>query len=486
MSGDPKKWIAQRIGNGLLPVMEQTVDHLKLLFEELDPFAHLPDVIHRDPGFTCHLFSRANGLHHRHFGMPVTTVEHAMMMLGLNRIQAITKALPLIDPLKGDQAGLSRTYGRAFHAAHYAKAWARLRADMVPWEVFAATLLYPVGEMAVWYFQPDRAEEIEDLVHGAEHKSREAAQRHVLGFSYDELSAELARQWKLPLLLHDSLCPQNAGRPRVRLILIAQQLARAAERSWYSQRVLCCLEEVSELLHQPFAEVVKSTHRAAAEASRAIAPYGMFPAAAGLITIPSGNQGVESGHGRPHQAANVASRPSVSTPPKTRPEVLEETIQWFNEIDDNSPTLPAIVRRAAEGIHQGIGLSRVVFAACTPDQKSLKARVVRGSEESAEFEQLRLDLHPPHLFTKLMEKPASIWVNASNRDKFGELLPSELLNMLDTDSFFARSMFLQDRPLGMFYCDCYRNTACLNEQRYKDFQHLCDYVTAAMQKATFL
>jgi len=466
--------------------MVQTVHHLKLLFGEPDPFAHLSDVIHRDPGFTCHLFSRANGLHHRHFGMPVTTVEHAMMMLGLKRIEAIAETLPLFDPLKGEQAGLSRTHGRAFHAAHYAKAWARLRADMVPWEVFAATLLYPIGEMAVWYFQPDRAEEIEDLVHGAEHKSREAAQRHVLGFSYEELSAELARHWKLPLLLHDSLRPQNGGKPRVRLILVAQQLARAAERSWYSQRVLSCLEEVSELVHQPFADVVKGTHRAAAEASRAIAPYGMFPAAAGLITIPSGNLKIEGGHGRPQPSENVSSGTAGSTPLEVRPEVLEETIRWLEEIDEDSPNLPAIMRRAAEGIHQGIGLSRVVFAACTPDRKSLRARVVRGSEESAEFEQLRLDLHPPHLFTKLMEKPASIWVNASNRDKFGELLPSELLSMLNTDSFFARSMFLQDRPLGMFYCDCYRNTACLNEQRYKDFQHLCDYVTAAMQKATFL
>ena len=484
MSGDPKKWVAQWIGSGLLPAMEQTVDHLRRFFDDPDPFEHLPDVIHRDPGFTCHLFSRANGLHHRHFGMPVTTVEHAMMMLGLNRIRGITEALPLFDPLKGEHAGLSRTYGRAYHAAHYAWVWARLRADMVPWEVFTAALLHPVGEMAVWYFQPERAEEIEDLVHGTGHKSREVAQRHVLGFRYDELSAELARLWKLPILLHDALRPQNAARPRVKLILLAQTLARAAERSWNSHRALSCLEEVTELLHQPFAEVVESTHRAAEEASRAIAPYGLFPVTVDLTAIPPGaeNEGKE----RVRSVKNVSPLVSEGAPFEGRPEVLEETIRWFRTAGDDSLNLSAIMRRAADGIHQGIGLSRVVFAACTPDGKSLRARVVRSSEESAEFEQLRLDLQPAHLFTRLMEKPASIWVNTGNRDKFGELLPPELLRLLDTDSFFARSLFLQDRPLGMFYCDCHRNTACLDEQRYKDFQHLCDHVTAALQKATVL
>ena len=473
-----------------LPALKQTIDSLEALYEEDDPFRHLSDVIHRDPGATCHAFSRANGVQHHHFGMPVTTVEHAAMMLGLDRIRSAIESLAVIEPMSGEHEGLRRIYSRAHLAAHFAMVWARLRVDMVPWEVFAATLLHGVGEMAVWAFQPEKAEEIDDLIHGTGQRSREAAQRHVLGFSYEELSMELARHWKLPLLVHDSLNPQNFGRPRVKLILLAHQLARTVEQDWYSRKALSRIDEAAELLHCSFAEMVTAIHQAAVNAARAYETYGVRPAAAGLITIPAfrGATGV-SGEGDNKQLSRKDGHATSAGPRinlKPRPEVLEQTIQWFNEVDNNTPSLPAIMRQAADGIHRGIGLSRVVFAACTPDQKALKARVIRSAEESAEFEKLRLELHPPHLFSKLMEKPASIWVNHSNREKFGKLLPLELLQMLGTDTFFARSLFLNDQPLGMFYCDCHKETSCLNEERYKEFQHLCDHVTAAIRKATLL
>ncbi len=488
MNSDPQNWIKRWVEKRSLPALKQTAIDLNTLYKEADPFKHLADVIHRDPAVTCHSFSHANGVHHHHFGVPVTTVEHAAMMLGLDRIRSVAESLDVIDPAEEKHRGLRKVYSRAYLAAHFSVVWARQRVDMVPWEVFAATLLHEVGEMAVWVFQPDKAEEIEDLIHGAGQKSREAAQHHVLGFSYDQLSAELARYWKLPLLVHDSLNSHCTGRPRVRLILLAHRLARAAEKDWYSQKSLSCIDEAAELLHSSYADMVSAVHRAAVAAARAYTVYGIRPAAAGLITIPAfrGLTGASGGGDKQPsgKTSTQPAKPQVQLTP--RPEILEQTIQWFNEIDNKAPSLPIIMKQAADGIHKGIGFSRVVFAACTPDQKALKARVILGTEESTEFEQLRLELHPPHLFSKLMEKPASIWVNHKNRSRFGKLLPHTLLEMLGTDSFFARSLFLNDRPLGMFYCDCHQNPACLDETRYKEFQHLCDYVTAAIHKATLL
>ncbi len=489
MNGDPNLWIRRWVGKRTLPASRQTLSDLETLYKEEDPFRRLSDVIHRDPAVTCHVFARANGVHHQHFGMPVTTVEHAAMMLGLDRTKSAIASLDVIDPADERFHGLRQTYDRAYLAANFALAWARLRADMVPWEVFAATLLHSVGEMSVWAFQPEKGEEIEDLVHGAGHKSRSVAQRHVLGFTYDELSAELARLWKLPLLLHDSLNHQCSGRPRIRLILLAHQLARAAERDWYSQKTLSCLDEAAELLHSSFSEMVRVIHQAAVAAARAYQVHGIRPAAAGLITVPSSarsNGKIGGDEAAPRPAGADEDAGAVPQRLEPQPEILERTIRWFNEIESSAPSLPAIMKQAADGIHKGIGLSRVVFAACTPDHKALKARVIRGTEESDEFEKLRLELEPPHLFSKLMEKPASIWVNHQNRARFGKLLPPELLQMLDTDAFFARSLFLNDRPLGMFYCDCHKDTSCLNEERYREFQHLCDHLAAAIHKATLL
>jgi len=167
---------------------------------------------------------------------------------------------------------------------------------------------------------------------------------------------------------------------------------------------------------------------------------------------------------------------------EAQPQILERTIRWFSEKHDKPPTLPAIMKQAVQGMHKGIGLYRVVFAACTPDQKGLRARVVCSTEKSAEFNHFYMELDPPHLFTRLMEKPMTIWINDENRDRFGKLLPSSVLNALDADSFFASSVFLNNRPVGMFYCDCHQDSDCLDEERYKEFQHVCGFVTAAMEK----
>ena len=487
MNREPKEWMERWLGGKTLPLLKKTLTDLEELYRSPDPFEQLAETVQRDPALTSQVFMRANGVQHQRFGMPVTTVEHAAMMLGLDRMKSIPAGLPVIDPesIEDERRGLLRTYSQAWHAGVQSMAWAKLRADMVPWEVFAATLLYKIGKMAVWACQPEKAQEIEDLTHGSGRLSHTAAQRHVLGFSYDALSLEMARAWKLPLLVHDALRPENSGRPRIRVILLALELARAAEHSWYSKATNACIEEAAELLNLGFSEMVTVVHQAAVKSAAAYRSYGVRPAAAGLISVPS--LYLESSPDGPGNRPAAVVKPdpagtshhSLHVP---QPMVLEQTIRWFSDRREKPAPLPEIMKRAVHGMQKGIGLARVVFATCTPDLKGLKARVVCSSEESAEFSQFYLELDPPHLFTRLMEKPMSLWINKENRDKYGELLPSSLMSMLDTDSFFARSLFLKERPLGMFYCDCHRDSGCLDEERYREFQHVCDFVSAAMAR----
>ncbi|HHS84258.1 MAG TPA: HDOD domain-containing protein [Gammaproteobacteria bacterium] len=484
MSENPKTWIDRWVKGQRLPALHRTVIDLDALYRKDDPFAYLSDVIHRDPGVTCYVFTYANSVQHQHFSMPVTTVEHAAMMLGLDRMKSVPGKLPVIEPATAEDGGkgLLHAYSRSRHAAAQAFAWAKLRADMVPWEVFAAALLYELGEMAVWAFQPEKAQEIEDLTHGAGRQSRTTAQLHVLGFTYNALSIELAQLWKLPLLVHDVLNHENAEKPRIKTILLANEIARAAEQDWYSETTISLTEEAAELLHVSYPDMVNTVHQTALVAANDYHVYGVTPAAAYLVTTPPPWLNNKKSASEKPVKGLESGTPSVSEQihMEPQPQILEQTIRWFSDKHDKPPTLPAIMKQAVQGMHKGIGLYRVVFAACTPDQKGLKARVVCSTEKSAEFNQFYMELDPPHLFTRLMEKPMSIWINDENRERFGKLLPSSVLKALDADSFFASSVFVNNRPVGMFYCDCHRDSDCLDEERYKEFQHVCDFVTAAM------
>ncbi len=466
-----------------LPALRRTVSDLEALYATEDPFEQLGEFILRDPGVASNLFSNANGVQHQHFGMPVTTVEHAAMMLGLNRVAAIHRQLPVVDPesCTPEQKMLVRVYARAWHASCQAMIWSRMRIDTVPSEVALATLLHDLGEMVLWAFLPDKGAEIEDLVHGQGERSREEAQRHVLGFSCDSLSAALAGEWNLPILVHESLAAESASRPRVRIIKLACRVARLAESGWYSSNMEHTIEEVAGLLHTPSSRMTAVVHRAAVEAARAYRTYAILQPAARLITLPPPLASSPSGSKRPAPAATPESR-RRQEPPAPRPEIFWQSLERLEQISDSQPTLPAIVKQTLRGMHEGIGLQRVVYASCTPDGSALKARMVRSSEQSAEFEQFQLELQPPHLFTRLLRQPTSIWVNATNLHRLRHLLPSRLLETLDCDSFFASSVFIDGRPEGLFYGDCHRASELLDEERYQRFQQLCSSAAAAMER----
>lgn len=143
--------------------------------------------------------------------------------------------------------------------------------------------------------------------------------------------------------------------------------------------------------------------------------------------------------------------------------------------------VPGIMRTVMKGMHDGIGLTRVFYAELSPDYQTLQTRAVLCHEHDPLFSQLHIDLYPANLFTKLMQKPQAIWVNASNRDKLVPLLPKGLKTILESDDFFALSLFVKDKPRGLFFADRYENDP-LDDTSYRFFKRLSHTAMQALGK----
>jgi hypothetical protein len=61
------------------------------------------------------------------------------------------------------------------------------------------------------------------------------------------------------------------------------------------------------------------------------------------------------------------------------------------------------------------------------------------------------------------------------------LLPSGLRELLETDNFFALSLFVNDKPRGLFFADRYE-TDPLSETSYRFFKRLSHTAMQAMGK----
>ncbi len=221
-----------------LPVLARTVAELGNLAGDEDRATpkHVAEVVLHDPIMTVRVLQFLQKNRNRHRNADITTIAHALMMLGLKPFFAHFGTQATIETrLAGDPRallGVQTVMSRARHAALYAQDWARLRHDVDPEEVMIAALLHDIAEMLVWCFAPPLALEIAERQERDRTLRSDHAQRAVIGFRLIDLQLELARAWELPALLRVLMDEEQTRNPRVLNVALATAVARHAAHGW--------------------------------------------------------------------------------------------------------------------------------------------------------------------------------------------------------------------------------------------------------------
>ena len=141
---------------------------------------------------------------------------------------------------------------RGFHAAVQARSLGGMRRDGRSEEVFIAALLSRVGDMAFWCFGGAAAQRLDEVLNDGG-QTPDEAQMSVLGFRLRQLTAGLAREWKLgPLLLS---VVEGGGRGGAeQAIVFGQRLAIEVENGWDAPGT----RKLSEEMSSPFGGILAS------------------------------------------------------------------------------------------------------------------------------------------------------------------------------------------------------------------------------------
>jgi hypothetical protein len=151
--------------------------------------------------------------------------------------------------------------------------------------------------------------------------------------------------------------------------------------------------------------------------------------------------------------------------------VLARVLKTLNQPEESLP-LKEVIRLVLEGMHDGLGLNRVVFAGLTPNKDQLRASYMLGSDNDTAFKQFAVDLSGHNLFARLMEKQQSLWLDDNNRKKFFQIVPINFHKLINNDSFFVMSLYVRDKPVGLFYADRHSRNCRLDGESYKRFKQL--------------
>jgi HD-like signal output (HDOD) protein len=474
-------WVA-KLDQSPLPALQANTEKLRqLAADENVETAQLVSLIESDPGLALRLMRYINNLRHKHLRSEISTVRHALMMLGLEHVQQIPQELPAVEDLEEPQRRrLLQQFNRSYHAAYQARDWARLSRDMVADELYLAALLHNLGEMLLDLHAPAEMGRVREMMREKRMEADEA-EYVVLGFSLDQLTVELAKLWRLPSILIDSLHGENAQHSRVLSVMLAAQLAELADQGWYRPETYALREQIADHLLADVASIATLVHRNAVEAARESQQFAV-PHPAVALLYPVAEQQQEE---QVHAAAPVTSEQPAGesadfclTPQR---QVLLGVLKQLGQADE-SLALKQVIELALEGMHEGLGLNRVVFAMLTPDKGQLKARSIVGSDNDPLFNRFAIDLVSHNLFVRLLEKPQSLWLHEGNRGKFFPLIPIQFHKLIRNDSFYVMSLFVRNKPVGMFYADRHTSACRLDEESYKHFKHLVAQVSHTLSR----
>jgi HD-like signal output (HDOD) protein len=252
-----------------IPVLKRTARELARLRENEENVTgrQLAATILHDPLMTLRVLAYIEAHRRRSQTADITTIDHAVMMIGITPFFAKFENLPLVEDSLKDQPqaliGLLRVIARARQASLFARDWAVLRHDLDVEEVTVAALLHDTGEILLWCFAPTLMLGIRALQAGNRGLRSAAAQQTVLGIRATDLQLALTKAWRLPELLQTLMDDDHAEHPRVRNVIDAVNLARHAANGWDDPAIPDDLAEVGKLLGISVASLTERLRRLA-------------------------------------------------------------------------------------------------------------------------------------------------------------------------------------------------------------------------------
>ena len=107
------------------------------------------------------------------------------------------------------------------------------------------------------------------------------------------------------------------------------------------------------------------------------------------------------------------------------------------------------------------------------EEHKLQSHSLKGTENDPIINHFEIIVDGKNIFSLLMAKPQAVSITDENREKFWPLVPIEFKKLISTNSFIAMSLFLDNKPYGLFYADRNTSTCQIEEKSYNFFKTLC-------------
>tara|TARA_R110002050_G_scaffold1244_4_gene8608 strand:+ start:41638 stop:43158 length:1521 start_codon:yes stop_codon:yes gene_type:complete len=489
-------WI-QQLTEKDMPIFSGTVcDVTNAVNSSSTSAADVAAAILKDASLTGRLLKMANSFHYNPTGKPFSTISRAVMVLGFNQVRALALSLLLVDSLSDGihKDKLTEEMAQSFHAAVQAQELARQTKCKSPENVFVATLLSHLGNMAFWAFAGEKATTLLNLIDAGD-VSEKDAEAAVLGFSLHQLTQGLSKSWHLGELLDKSLSGAHQDDPLVSLMALGQSLAFAAKSGWDSDEAALAMESVAKKLDLSIDEVQELAHKNAKHAKEITAIYGV-KAASKQIPLP-----------KIHEEPETNNAVDSVLPEIERVDVLEEVgeafipeekadirtsykqpdtnlqlsiMQEITAVIEEKPNINIVLEMVLEGLYRGVGMDRSLFAIISKDGKTLTCKHALGTDNELLSKSFKIDVsQPTNVFNKVVHSKKPVHISADPK-KIDGTLSRETLKSLGNPPYLIMPTIVQGKVIGVFIADRNESNRSIEDKDFLSFQQFCMQANMAL------
>lgn len=391
----------------------------------------------------------------RHSGQTVQGLQHAVNLLGIERVQGLIRArrhTPL-DPTQPAHQAVLQAMATTRLACLFTNHWTALRTGADPEPPIWATALLGVVRWKLPLLAPREAAEIERRV--AAGQRRVVAERELLGVDVDDLTADHLGALGLPHRVTrlspwdiaqaarcartgdaapelSEACQRALQQPGV-VSGLAQSLAQSVQDSWYSRRTRTWMAVAAGHLNRPLDRLRADLVQLALHASReATFTRGLVAPASRLLWEAPAPRRV-----RPRAVAPAPAPAPVAAPPAAQPQDLRELFSG-----------------AVRELTQHLGLRRCALFLTSSDGQRLGCAFAHGFDGTALVRGLAMPVSDPHLPQRMLRQAAGLlWVRDAQVATARQQMPAGLAPLVPASGMLLGVVMVDGRPRGLWWAD---------------------------------
>ncbi|MFN7953156.1 MAG: HDOD domain-containing protein [bacterium] len=428
--------------------------------------SELASVILKDVALASKVLRLVNSTYHGPAAGTISTVSHAIMLLGFDAVRDAALTLLLVNRSRGDEAGsdLSEIVLGALMRANVARGVAeRIGGRALGERAYTCGLFSDLGRYLVAFYFPQEWAEAKRAA-AERGSSPEDVAAQLLGAALPALGRAVAESWGFPSVVAESMDPLPAGavaRPRTtadqvrHAACFATELVSALTTSTagdHDARVAALVGRFGGTLKVDARAVgsvlggavklVEETARAARVAMPASSPV------AAARTFLGAREPVEPQARAQHEAPT----PDPSASDRTR--ILLRRLHEITRLLAGEFQLADVVTIIVETAFTGFAFENVFFAAIDPERREATLTHALGERWPAAIGSVRFSIADPDgdLFARALRDGQDVVIGNSGAREIAAFLPT-WYRPYRARAFALYPVIVEGTPRGLFYVD---------------------------------